>query len=128
MSPDNPLNIGLLLCDDVPLDGRDQYGNYTEMFRSGVGAADSKINLTPYAAYENVLPDTPSAHQGYMISGSSTSVFEDKQWIRDLMVFVRQCHKSKIKVVGICFGHQLIAHALGGETKRFKEWLGVRHP
>ena len=71
-----------------------------------------------------MLPDNPSAHQGYVITGSSASVFEDKQWIRDLMDFVRQCHEEAIKVVGICFGHQLIAHALGGETVRSENGWG----
>lgn len=122
----NPTNldIGLLLCDDVPEDGRDRFGDYTGMFNRGVHAADKYIKLTPYDAYKGVLPLDLEAHEGYMISGSGASVFEDKQWIRELMGFVRECYSRRIKTVGICFGHQLIAHALGGETVRSENGWG----
>jgi GMP synthase-like glutamine amidotransferase len=118
MTPDRILKIGLLLCDDVPEDGQKQFGDYASMFRRAINAADNRIELTPYAANQGVLPENPSMHDGYLISGSGASVFEDKQWIKDLMDFVRWCYKTNTKTVGICFGHQLIAHALGGETVR----------
>lgn len=111
-------NIGLLLCDDVPEDGREHFGNYHGMFQRGISAVDSAMTLTPYAAYQGELPAHPSDHDGYMISGSAASVFEDLPWIEPLMEFVRRCQTDKIKMVGICFGHQLIAHALGGNTER----------
>ena len=129
MSSPNQLNLGLLLCDDVPKEGQQQYGNYTKMFRSGIHAVDENIELTAYTAYQEELPEQPQNHDGYIISGSSASVFEDKQWIRNLMAFVRQCYQQNIKVVGICFGHQLIAQALGGETIRSDNGWGFGiHP
>ncbi len=118
-SQSNPeLDIGLLLCDDVPEDGRERFGDYTGMFSRGVGEVDQGIRLTPYDAYQGELPDEPGDHEGYLISGSGASVFEDKEWIGELMTFVRQCQQASVRMVGICFGHQLIAHALGGETVR----------
>ncbi len=118
------LNIGLLLCDDVPADGREKFGDYCGMFQRGINPIDDQITLTPYAAYQGALPGLPTDHNGYLISGSSASVFDDKQWISDLMSFVQQCHDSRVKMVGICFGHQLIAHALGGETERSENGWG----
>ncbi len=118
------LNIGLLLCDDVPEDGRDRFGDYTGMFSRAINAVDEHIELSPYDAYKQMLPNQIDAHDGYLISGSGASVFEDKQWIKSLMAFVSQCHTSRIKTVGICFGHQLIAHALGGETVRSEKGWG----
>ena len=115
---DQSLDIGLLLCDDVPEDGRERFGNYLGMFQRGLDAVDDDIVLTPYNAYLGELPARPAAHDGYLISGSGASVFEDKQWIRDLMAFVRDVDAANRNVVGICFGHQLIAHALGGRTER----------
>ncbi len=118
------LNIGLLLCDDVPVDGRERFGDYTGMFSRGINAVDSAIRLTPYNAYQGELPANPDDHDGYLISGSAASVFEDKDWIRALMAFVRQCRDAGVRMVGICFGHQLIAHALGGETIRSPKGWG----
>ncbi|MGI9319402.1 MAG: glutamine amidotransferase-related protein [bacterium] len=118
MATPETIDIGLLLCDDVPEDGRARFGDYTGMFDRAIKAVDGQINLTPYNTYKGALPKEAGAHDGYLISGSGASVFEDKQWIKELMEFVRQCHAERVKTVGICFGHQLIAHALGGETVR----------
>lgn len=112
------LSVGLLLCDDVPQDGRERFGNYLGMFERGLESVNADIRLTAYDAYKGVLPGSVSDHDGYLISGSGASVFEDLQWIRDLMEFVRQADVASIDMVGICFGHQLIAHALGGEAVR----------
>ena len=124
MTSPKTLDLGLLLCDDVPKDGRERFGDYTGMFDRALGAVDNHVSLTPYEAYKGELPERSDAHTGYLISGSGASVFEDKQWIRDLMEFVRQCYNNRVKIVGICFGHQLIAHALGGETIRSENGWG----
>lgn len=124
MTSPKTLDLGLLLCDDVPEDGRERFGNYTGMFDRALGAVDNHVNLTPYDAYKGVLPTRCDAHTGYLISGSGASVFENKQWIKDLMEFVKKCFDSRIKAVGICFGHQLIAHALGGKTIRSENGWG----
>lgn len=122
---DNPaLDIGLLLCDDVKEDGRDRFGDYAGMFSRGISAVDPDIRLTAYNAYLGELPVRPDVHAGYLISGSGASVFEDKAWIRDTMDFVRRCQESRIRMVGICFGHQLIAHALGGKAARSENGWG----
>ncbi len=118
------LQIGLLLCDDVPEDGREQFGNYSDMFTKGMQAVDPALALTPYNAYLHELPSQPEAHDGYLISGSSASVFEDLAWIHATMEFVRCCRDTRVPVVGICFGHQLIAHALGGRTVRSEKGWG----
>ena len=112
------LDLGLLLCDDVPKEGRARFGDYAGMFERAIKAVDKDVRLTPYHAFVSELPNAPGDHEGYLISGSAASVFEDHQWIRDTMAFVRRCRDDRVPMVGICFGHQLIAHALGGETVR----------
>lgn len=110
--------IGLLLCDDVPEDGQPRFGNYHRMFQQGIHKVDPSMDLTAYDAYKGILPTAPTDYDGYIISGSAASVFEDLPWIEPLMEFVRRCQSEQVKMAGICFGHQLIAHALGGKAER----------
>ena len=60
-----------------------------------------------------------------MITGSKSSVYDDKDWIRSLEGFVRECHAARRKVIGICFGHQLVAQALGGVVGKSDKGWGV---
>lgn len=118
MTQTKKLHIGLLLCDDVDPESRDKYGTYSQMFKSGLDPKDEQIELIPFRVYEdNPLP-SPGDFDGYVISGSRYSVYEDLPWIKSLLSFVQDCWVKQIKIVGICFGHQIIAHALGGRAKK----------
>lgn len=113
----NP-NIGLLLCDDIEAADQADYGTYTQMFENALEADEHGWAITPLRCFEGQsLPD-PNDFDGYIISGSRCSVYDDIPWIHNLMGFVRECWNRDSKVVGICFGHQLIAHALGGEARK----------
>ena len=61
----------------------------------------------------------------YLITGSKSSVYEDKRWIIELMEFVRELNRRHKKLLGFCFGHQLVAQALGGKTERSAKGWGV---
>jgi len=52
-------------------------------------------------------------------------VYDDKPWIATLMEFVRELDRRRKKLVGICFGHQLVAQALGGRTEKSPKGWGV---
>lgn len=62
---------------------------------------------------------------GYIISGSPKSAYDQDGWILQLGDFVRSCFTAKKKLVGVCFGHQMIAHSLGGRTEKAKAGWGV---
>lgn len=112
------LKIGLLLCDDVDADSRSEYGTYMNMFQQGLDPDSESLELYPFRCFEDEPLPNPEEFDGYVISGSRYSVYDGYTWIDNLMNFVRQCWDKNIKVVGICFGHQLIAHALGGKTEK----------
>lgn len=63
-----------------------------------------------------VWPEDLSGHDGIVITGSPASVNDDRDWIRRLEALVREQHARKRPMVGLCFGHQLIAKALGGRV------------
>ncbi len=64
---------------------------------------------------EEVLPAVSGA-AGFVITGSSSSVTERAPWMLRLEAFVRDVAEAKVPLFGICFGHQIVAQALGGEV------------
>jgi len=66
--------------------------------------------------------------EGMIITGSAYGVYENPPWIDDLRLFIRSSYKAKIPMLGICFGHQIMADALGGTVgKSDKGWGIGRH-
>ena len=65
------------------------------------------------------LPDGPEAADGWLITGSKHGAYEDHPWIPPLEALIRAIHTADRPLVGICFGHQIIAQALGGRVEKF---------
>lgn len=70
-----------------------------------------------YRARENIFPDA-SDYDGVIISGSSASVNDTEPWIRNLESHISEWYDNEIPMLGVCFGHQAMAKALGGEVSR----------
>lgn len=95
----------------------DEFGSYPDMFGELLGPG---FELETFDAEKGQLPD-PNAHGAYMITGSPAGVYDPLPWIAPLMQFIREARTSKI--IGVCFGHQVMAQALGGEViKSPKGW------
>ena len=112
------LRVALLLCDDSDAADRAQFGDYATIFRRAFTAAGARLELLPYEVYRGKFPRADADVAGFLISGSRQAAYDATPWIIDLQEFVRCCHAARRKIAGICFGHQLIAHALGGETRK----------
>ncbi|NRA19574.1 MAG: gamma-glutamyl-gamma-aminobutyrate hydrolase family protein [Oceanospirillaceae bacterium] len=123
------MKIGILKTDDVRPQLVGEFGEYPEMFASLLQAVDSTLEFITYEVQHGEFPGSLDEVDGYLITGSKTSVYEDQQWIRDTEDFLRRAHLAKKKMLGVCFGHQVLAQALGGKTIKAKQgWgLGVHH-
>jgi len=119
------MRIGLLELDHVSTRYRAIAGDYDDMFRAMVAAVDPSIEVVGYDARNGVLPDGPDACDGWLLTGSSASVYDDEPWIAETAGFVRAVHHARVPCVGVCFGHQLLAHALGGRTEKAAGGWGV---
>jgi len=67
-------------------------------------------------AHGDELPPDPDDYQGWVLTGSVASVNDGAPWMARLAMLVRHLHRRRVPLVGLCFGHQMVAHALGGRV------------
>ena len=118
------MKLGILKTDTVLPQWVPQFGEYPDMFITLLGEVDPAIEFRVYDAEGGEYPEDIDEVDAYLITGSKSSVYEDKPWIVRLMDFVRELDRRGKKLVGICFGHQIVAHALGGRTEKSDKGWG----
>ncbi len=104
-----------------------KYGTYHGMFVRLLENKGIDLNFVPYAVIDDIFPVSTDECDAWLITGSKHGAYEDLPWIRKLEDFIRSAAAENIPMIGICFGHQVIAKALGGiVNKSEKGWgLGV---
>ena len=74
------------------------------------------------------FPDGPSSADGWLITGSKHGAYDELPFIEPLEAFIRNAYPAGVPMVGICFGHQIIAQAMGGRVEKFKGgWAAGHH-
>ena len=124
------MRIGLLQCDHVADDLLKKHVDYQDMFTDLLLNQDESIEISVYDLTADQFPVDLMACDGYIITGSQFSAYDDIPWIKKAKTLITNLYQSKIPTIGICFGHQLIAEALGGKVKKAvdKGWgIGVQH-
>jgi GMP synthase-like glutamine amidotransferase len=115
--------IGLLLVGHIDAGSLHIGGDYPELYTDLLQPHD--IQLTTYRCDEGQLPDSLSEQDGYICSPSRLSVYDDHQWLRDVEQLLRDMVASETPYVGICFGHQLMAQALGATVQKADVGWGI---
>jgi len=111
------LNIGILITGHPPVETVDIYSKYSNAFElllSGQG-----FTFNSWECLEGEFPQSVNDADGWLITGSKYGAYEDLPWIEPLENFIRSAYNSDLPIVGICFGHQILAQALGGKVEKF---------
>ena len=115
------MKIGILETGEPPAPLRERFGHYDSMFRKLLG---EHYDFTTYDVRQGELPADPSEQHAYLVTGSPAGVYDDLPWIVPLKQFLRAA-SGKAKLVGICFGHQVMAEAFGGRVEKSNKGWGV---
>ncbi|MCP4615093.1 MAG: type 1 glutamine amidotransferase [Bradyrhizobium sp.] len=107
---------------------RERHGSYPQMFETMIAAADPSVTFNTVSIPAGEPLPGADAVAAILITGSAAGVYDGFDWIAPLEDFVRVAHETKVPMVGVCFGHQLIAQALGGVVRKSEKGWGLgRH-
>ena len=115
------MTVGLLQCDHTAPEFRGIAGDYDAMFRAWLPGVDWRIYDLPAGEF----PAAPAECDAWVATGSRLSVYDDAAWIHRFAALVREIDAAQHPFIGVCFGHQMMGHALGGRVAKSARGWGV---
>ena len=121
------MHIAILQAGRTNPDMPAEFQDYPDMFKTLFAAQISNdgFAFSNVPVIDGVFPESVNDYDGYLVTGSAYGVYDDAAFIADLMAFIQQIFAAGKPLVGICFGHQAIANALGGHAAKFDGGWGI---
>ena len=119
------MRLGILKVDTVSPLLAPQFGEYSDMIIGALQRHGANFCYSVIDVEREVLPHDLDAFDGFIITGSKRSVYEEVDWIKALKAFVIEAHACDKILLGICFGHQVLASALGGRVEKSDKGWGL---
>lgn len=101
-----------------------RFGSYPDMFERLLKQTGLKFEAETFDVRAGRFPASPDVFEGCLITGSSAGVYDPLPWIGPLKDFLRAA-KGRTRLVGICFGHQIMAEAFGGRAEKSDRGWGI---
>jgi GMP synthase (glutamine-hydrolysing) len=111
------MKIGILRTGHSPDGMIESMGDYDDMFVRLLDGHD--FTYRTFSVVDGEFPSGPQDADGWLITGSKHGAYEDHAWIPPLENLIRDINSSGKPMIGVCFGHQIIAQALGGKVEKF---------
>lgn len=88
--------------------------------RVSTDLADAALDFHDFQPHEGDVP-TGTGYDAALVMGSKYHVYDDRAWIDETQEFLVDALEAGIPVLGVCFGHQLLAAALGGTVEKMDQ-------
>lgn len=122
------MKLTIIQTGDVPAPLRDQFGPYRKMFETMFDGTGQGFSYDLVAVSDGQPMPDPSRLEGIVITGSAAGVYDDFAWLNPLRAFIRDAYGKRTPMLGVCFGHQIMADALGGDVRKSEKGWGLgRH-
>ncbi len=112
------MKIGILQTGYPPDSARPAFGNYADAFKRLL--SEYEFEFSDWACLDGEFPPSVDSADGWLITGSKFGAYEKLPWIPTLESFLRSAYENSVPIAGICFGHQILAQALGGTVEKYE--------
>lgn len=119
------MKIGILEAGLLREEMASRFDPYPTMFADFLGLAHADFEFETISSIRGETPASVDDCDGWLITGSRHGVYDNLDWMAPLQDFVRQLAAAEVPLIGVCFGHQIIAAALGGEVVKSDKGWGV---
>lgn len=119
------MKIGVLEAGKLPPELEAAHGPYGAMFARLLAPVDETLRFENYAVVDMAFPASVDACDAWIVSGSKHGVYDDLPFIAPLGAFLRDAYAAGTPLIGVCFGHQIMAHALGGRAEKSEKGWGA---
>lgn len=122
------MKLTIIQTGDVPATLRPKFGPYPPMFSRMFDEAGVAFDYEAVPVFDGAAFPDPAKLEAILITGSAAGVYDDFAWLDPLRAFIRTAYAADTPMLGICFGHQIMADALGGDVRKSEKGWGLgRH-
>lgn len=119
------MKLAILDADILVEPLRSDFGDYGRMFNALLTDTDAQWQISSFQVMTGHYPEEPEHFDAFLITGSKYDSFSEEPWVVRLRDYAVSLYEQGKPIIGICFGHQLLAHALGGRAGRSTEGWGL---
>lgn len=113
----NKPTLGILVCGHSTDKMSATFGRYDDFFEQLLGS--DSFNYKPFMVVDGDFPQSINDADAWLLTGSKHGAYDPLPWIPPLENLIRDIYAAELPMAGICFGHQIMAQALGGKVEKF---------